>query len=82
MELLGAKMIMQYGFAGFSVVLLSMLFWLTRILISLLKENTRIIGENTSTIARLGDTTNELKGLMGEIKDELLSRPCLMKKRD
>jgi hypothetical protein len=82
LALFGSKMVMQYGFAGFSVILLSMLFWLIRILITLLKENTKIIGENTATIAKVGETTGELKGLMIEVKDELLSRPCLMKKRD
>lgn len=82
MEIIGGKLILQYGFAGFSVVLLSMLFWLMRILVKLLEKNTAVISENTSTIAKVGETTGELKGLMIEIKDELLTRPCLMKKRD
>ena len=42
--------LLQYGFAGFSIVLLGVLVWLIRELLSVLKENNRVIAENTQAI--------------------------------
>lgn len=69
--------LLQYGFAGFSIVLLGVLVWLIRELLSVLKENNRVIAENTQAIIAVDKNTTNAFEIMGEIKDELLKRPCI-----
>lgn len=69
--------IIQYGFAGFSLILLVVLIWLIRELLLILKENNRVIAENTQAIVGVDKNTQDTFGIMVEIKDELLKRPCI-----
>jgi len=71
--------LIQYGFAGFSLILLAVLIWLIRELLSVLKENNRVIAENTQAIKSVDKNTNDTLGIMIEIKDELFKRPCIAK---
>ena len=71
--------LIQYGFAGFSLILLVVLVWLIRELLSVLKENNRVIAENTNAIETVDKSTVNTFGIMVEIKDELLKRPCIAK---
>lgn len=71
--------LIQYGFAGFSLILLAVLIWLIRELLSVLKENNRVIAENTQAIKAVGKSSLDTFGMMIEIKDELLKRPCIAK---
>ena len=71
--------LIQYGFAGFSLILLMVLVWLIRELLSVLKENNRVIAENTHAIKTVDDNTQNTFDIMVEIKDELLKRPCIAK---
>jgi len=73
--------LIQYGFAGFSLILLAVLIWLIRELLSVLKENNKVIAENTHAINSVDKSTKETFGIMVEIKDELLKRPCIAKFR-
>lgn len=41
---------MQYGFAGFSVLLLGFAYWLVKCLLSAFKENQDVISANTAAI--------------------------------
>jgi len=76
--------LVQYGFAGITVVLLVFLFWLIRKLIGLLEANQKIIAENTAAFNSLVDKSdNHLKlaeqqlKLQREISNMLLQRPCI-----
>jgi len=71
--------LIQYGFAGFSLILLGVLIWLIRELLSVLKENNRVIAENTQAIKSVDKNTTNTFAIMVEIKDELLKRPCIAK---
>jgi len=71
--------VIQYGFAGFSLILLAILVWLIRELLTVLKTNNRVIAENTQAIKYVSTITKNTFGIMVEIKDELLKRPCIAK---
>ncbi len=71
--------LIQYGFAGFSIVLLGVLIWLTRELLSVVKESNKVIAENTRAIISVDKNTTNTFEIMVEIKDELLKRPCIAK---
>ena len=71
--------LIQYGFAGFSLILLAVLVWLIRELLTVLKANNKVIAENTQAIKSVDKSTKDTFGIMVEIKDELLKRPCIAK---
>lgn len=71
--------LIQYGFAGFSLILLAVLVWLIRELLFVLKANNRVIAENTHAIETVDKSTTNTFEIMVEIKDELLKRPCIAK---
>jgi hypothetical protein len=87
--------VVQCGFAGLSVVLLSIIVWLIKCLIAAKTELVAIqkeassvnaalrevIKDNSTAIRESNGTARETKDLMIAIKDQLLSRPCLMKDR-
>jgi len=71
--------IIQYGFAGFSAVLLIILVWLTRALLKALTQNTHVIDRNTSAIETCTAGTTELRREVRGMKEEFLKRPCIAK---
>jgi hypothetical protein len=75
-ELLVEPMV-QYGFAGLSVLLLGLLAWMVQKLVALLEANTRVISENTNAIAVQNAQQREAMRLFSDIRDRLLRRPCL-----
>jgi len=71
--------LIQYGFAGFSLILLAVLVWLIRELLTVLKANNKVIAENTQAIKSVDKNTTATFEIMVEIKDLLLKRPCIAK---
>lgn len=71
--------LLQYGFAGFSLILLAVLVWLIRELLAVLKANNLVIAENTHAINAVDKSARDTFNIMIEIKDELLKRPCIAK---
>jgi len=71
--------IMQYGFAGFSVILLGILIWLVRELLKVLKENNKVIATNTAAIVQVDEHAKNTLAVSIECKNELLKRPCIAK---
>lgn len=67
----------QYGFLGFSVVLLGVVIWLIRKLLDVLEANNRIIAANTEAIRDLTRTTSDLLSLNRSLHDKIISRPCI-----
>ena len=72
----------QWGFAGFCFVVFATLttinVWLMKNYISVVRENNKVIYGNTSAISSIHVTADETRHLMSDIRDQLLSRPCLM----
>lgn len=69
--------IVQYGFLGFSAVLLGVVIWLIRRLLEVLEANSRIIAGNTEAILDLTNMTADLLKLNRSVHDKLISRPCI-----
>ena len=69
--------VVQYGFLGFSVVLLGVVVWLIRQLLDVLEANNRIIAANTQAIRELTSTTSDLLKLNRSLHDKIISRPCI-----
>lgn len=72
--------IIQYGFAGLSIILLAFLAWLVKRLLSVLEKTTNVIAENSNVIAALKQETDESKKMLNNIYDKLISRPCIASK--
>ncbi len=71
--------LMQWGFAGLSVVLLVILVWLIRELLAVLKENNKVISVNTQAIQAVDEHSKVTLAVAVELKNELLKRPCIAK---
>jgi len=71
--------IVQFGFAGLSVILLVILVWLIRELLQVLKENNRVIAVNTQAIQRVDEHSSNTLEVAIECRNKLLQRPCIAK---
>ena len=69
--------IIQYGFLGFSAVLLGVVIWLIKRLLAVLEATNRIIAANTEAIHDLTKLTGDLVKLNRAVYDKLISRPCI-----
>jgi hypothetical protein len=72
--------ITNFGFAGFCGILLWIIVWLVHRLLNIMEENNRIIGENTKVIQDMLISSKDQFEIMIQIKDKLLSRPCIADK--
>ena len=72
--------LIQYGFLGFSAVLLGLVIWMIKKLLSVLDANTRVIEANTAAIRDLTRMTSDLLNLNRSLHDKLISRPCIAHK--
>ena len=68
--------ILQYGFAGFSLVLVGVIVWLVKQLLAMLRATNRTIAANTAAIVTLTATTGEVKFELAQMRDETLRRGC------
>ena len=72
--------IVQYGFLGFSAVLLGVVIWLIQKLLGVLDANNRIIAANTEAIRDLTSMTADLLKINRSLHDKIISRPCIAAK--
>lgn len=72
----------QLGFASFAAgifgTLTWIIVWMIRKLLEILKDNQSIVANNTQAIGQVCDVASDTKRLMGDIRDQLLQRPCLV----
>jgi hypothetical protein len=71
--------VVQYGFLGFSAVLLGAFIWLMKRLLAVLERNSEVITHNTQAIRDLTSMTTDLLSLSRSVHDKLISRPCIAK---
>lgn len=71
---------LQYGFAGFSLVLVGVIVWLIRQLLRVLNQNNRVISGNTAAIVAVTKDTSETKQEVRQLREELLKRTCLLQR--
>lgn len=69
--------VVQYGFLGFSMVLLGVVIWLIKRLLGVLEATNRIVAANTEAINDMGALTRDLLALNRSVRDKLLARPCI-----
>ena len=69
--------VVQYGFIGFSAVLLGVVVWLIRQLLVVLEANSRVIADNTEAIRKLTAMTDDLLDRTRTLHDKMLCRPCI-----
>ena len=72
----------QFGFAGFSIVLVGIIVWLIKRLLAILQQTNDIIAANTNAICEVGKMTKVQSELVRTVHDQLLSRPCLLQVED
>ena len=69
--------VIQYGFLGFSAVLLGVVIWLIKKLLGVLEANNQIITANTEAIRDLTHMTSDLLKIDRSLHDKVISRPCI-----
>ncbi len=70
--------LIQGGFAVFALLLLAVNVWLVKQLLRVLRDNSLVIAGNTRAIESVATIAADTKGLMQQLHDELLKRPCLL----
>ncbi len=74
--------IVQYGFLGFSAVLLGLVIWLIQKLLGVLDANNRIISANTEAVRDLAAMSADLLKLNRSLHDKIISRPCIARREE
>lgn len=69
--------VIQYGFAGFCVVLIVIIVWLISRLLEVLKDTNQIISANTTAIKAVDANSKAALDAAVESKELLLQRPCV-----
>lgn len=69
--------VIQYGFAGFCVVLIGIIVWLIGRLLQVLNDNNNIISANTMAIREVAKNSADARDVAIEAKELLLQRPCV-----
>jgi hypothetical protein len=69
--------VVQYGFLGFSVVLLGIVIWLIKRLLEVLEATNKIIAANTEAIKEVTVLTSDLLALHRQLHDKIIARPCI-----
>lgn len=69
--------IVQYGFLGFSVVLLGIVIWLISRLLEVMAENNRVLADHATAIRELMRVVSDLQRDHRKLYDKMLSRPCI-----
>lgn len=66
--------LIQYGFAGFSVILLGIIVWLIGRLLQTLQRNIEVIAHNTDTIEVLGKDLTEMRGVLRIVNERMIAK--------
>jgi hypothetical protein len=74
--------IVQYGFLGFSAVLLGVVIWLIHKLLGALEASNQVVTANTAAIRQLIEMTSDLLKLNRSLHDKIISRPCIAREEN
>jgi len=76
--------VIQYGFAGFCMVLVGVIIWLIKQLLNMIKETHKVVTANTAAIDKLVNNTDttihqieHVQTAVYSLRDKLVSRPCI-----
>ena len=81
--------VVQYGFAGFAIILLCILVWMIKNLYQLLKDNTKVISDNSEAMLLVKEAIGHHEVAAGyratntvdtvsKLRETLLQRPCIV----
>ena len=73
--------VVQYGFAGLSMVLLAILVWLINQLLVLIKSNNEALNAVHASTQQMISLASDGVRLQREIHDKLLARPCIARSK-
>ena len=74
--------IVQYGFLGFSAVLLGIVVWLITRLLRVLEGTSPITAASTEASKEQTRMIADLLNLNRSLHDKIISRPCIASKED
>ncbi|MBN1460882.1 MAG: hypothetical protein JXA57_15220 [Armatimonadetes bacterium] len=72
--------VIQYGFAGMSLVLLGMLAWMFRVLVQVVKENTKAFTAFNAKVATELEILRDLQELNRALYNKIITRPCIARR--
>jgi short-subunit dehydrogenase involved in D-alanine esterification of teichoic acids len=75
--LTSAEMVIQYGFAGFSIILLGILIWLLKRFLELQSKAIEALNRNTEVVKETKKQIQNVETITVDMKDKLQSRPCI-----
>jgi len=82
MDTIITQPVVQYGFLGFSAVLLGIVVWLIKRLLRVLEGNSQIIAAGTEASKEQTRMIADLLRLNRSLHDKIISRPCIASKED
>ena len=69
-----ASPVIQYGFAGFSLILVGVIVWLIKQLLIVLKDNPQAIHELTVVVSKVNDQNTVLERVIRRIQTGLIEK--------
>jgi hypothetical protein len=70
--------VLQWGFAGFSLVLVGVIVWLIKRLLAVLARNNTVISNLTSIIKISRSEVRQTRGSIAALRREMRARPCAL----
>ena len=74
--------VLQYGFAGFCLLLLGVVVWQFKQLLSVMRANNRVVASCTAAIAATGETSEQVRTELRAMRDEQLRSGCPFSARE
>ncbi len=71
---------LQWGFAGFSLILVGVIVWLIKCLLQVLKDTIRSLDGNTQALREVHQTADATRLTLASMRDELLRAKCPLAK--
>jgi hypothetical protein len=75
-DLVNLAPILQWGFAGFALILLGVLVWLINKLLDVLHRTAGVIGHNTRASRDLASVVQQVSQTTADVRDRLLTWKC------
>lgn len=69
---------LRHGLLGFCGLQLAVGAWLLKIVLAIARDLARVVDANTAAVAQLARRGDELAPVARDLRDRLLTRPCLL----
>jgi len=75
-QILSLAPVLQWGFAGFALILLGVLVWVIRALLGVLQSTGDVIGGNTQALNHNTELVEQVRDTAGDLRDRVLQFKC------